>query len=112
MITGLWTRPGEELIAVTNAAAGDCANTDCGKPLTEGMFRWANLDPDPADLFGGDGRFPALRHSDGTDNCQMFMHTHPQCPECGGEKLSYQDTGYGTTALCSCGWREYTDRGN
>lgn len=104
----LWTRPGEEFIAMRDPDPGNC--TRCGAPLAEGIFRWADATPDP--LFGNNGQFSSLRHADGSPNHDAPMFTKPRCPECRGEELSYRDTGYGTVASCPCGWSKYTDRGD
>lgn len=105
----LWTRPGEQLLAVRAPDVGNC--TACGQPLAEGMFRWERNQPNP--IFPeDDGRYPALRHADGSPDHDASMFAKPRCPDCRGEELSYADSGYGTTASCPCGWSKYTDRGD
>jgi predicted RNA-binding Zn-ribbon protein involved in translation (DUF1610 family) len=118
--SALWTRGGEEQVSVLQPDVGDCP--DCGKQLTRAMFRWTNRTPDPDpfenELFSGDGRFPSLRHADGSpDHDGPFgpssKPAHPACPDCLRTGLTYDDTGYGTTARCPhCGWHKYTDRGD
>lgn len=113
---GLWTRAGEEQVSLLRPDAGDCST--CGKQLADGMFRWTarKTDPDPfeVELFG-DGRFPSLRHADGSKN--HGVHDSPSaktfCPECLRPGLSFSDTGYGRNAVCPhCGWEKYTDSGD
>lgn len=111
MTTTPWTREGESFLAVRDLDPGNC--TACGQPLIEGWFCWDNWLQDPADPFPNTGRFPALRHADGSPNHGRFdPDTKNRCPECRGEQLSYEDTGYGTIARCPCGWNKYTDRGD
>lgn len=111
----VWTRPGETLLSIRTPDAGICAGAGCRKPLTEGMFHWADIpvDPDSVGLFAGDGRFPALRHADGSPDCGQVMGAVRVCPQCKSEELTERDTGYGTVLACvPCGWNQYTDRGD
>lgn len=111
MTITLWTRPNEEFLGVRDDDPGNC--TVCSQPLIEGWFRWADHQNDEYDPFPTDGRFPSLRHIDGSPNHGVHgLSTKSRCPVCRGEGLSYQDTGYGWIARCSCGWHTYTDSGD
>ena len=112
----LWTRAGEERVSLLRPDAGDC--TTCGKQLADARFRWTARKPDPdpfeVELFG-DGRFPSLRHADGSKN--HGVHDSPSaktfCPECLRPGHSYTDSGNGRTAVCpQCGRATSTDSGD
>lgn len=107
----LWTRDNEEFLGVRDDDPGNC--TVCSKPLIEVWFRRTNYKPDPTSPFPSDGRFSTLRHADGSPNhgdCGLFAKI--RCPECKGEGVTFEDTGYGWTARCPCGWHKYTDSGD
>lgn len=112
----LWTRDHEEYLDIRTPDAGNC--TGCAAPLAEGWFRWTPQEQDPYEppdpFAAGDGRFPALRHADGTPDCAPHgVSAKPRCPQCKSEALTFDDGAYGTTARCSgCGWNKYTDRGD
>lgn len=112
MPTTLFTRDGEQFVKIRDDDPGNC--TVCGEPLIEAWFRWVNHVQDPEAPFGWDGTFAAMRHADGSPN--HGEHNSPmtrnRCPECKGEALTYQDTGYGWIARCPCGWNKYTDSGD
>ncbi|GHB52876.1 hypothetical protein GCM10010331_45650 [Streptomyces xanthochromogenes] len=113
--TKLWVRPGESFVQVLEEDEGNCAV--CSGPVVRAKFRWDNWSPDPEALFGdgGDGSFQRSGHADGSPP-HGELHTvfaKPRCPECRSEDLSYDESGYGTTARCAdCGWYKYSDRGD
>jgi hypothetical protein len=111
-VTTPWIRPGEEFLKIRDDDPGNC--TVCGKPLIEAWFRWTSRRNQPDDPYPTDGRFPSLRHADGSPNHDLVggLMAKNRCPECKGEQLDYQDTGYGWTARCPCGWHKYTDSGD
>jgi hypothetical protein len=118
--SALWTRAGEEQVSVLQPDAGDCP--DCSKQLARATFRWTNRTPDPDpfenELFSGDGRFPSLRHADGSpDHDGPFgpssKPARTACPECLRPGVTFKDTGCGWNANCPhCGWQHYTDTGD